>query len=190
MTTGEKSSDMKLSNNDVKALRAKYKRKITLLNRFNCSFTTSFQQSAVKAVKQSLHKVLKDRVLTFEEYNTLFYQIEAALNSRLLCSSGDGYLTPGHFLSGRHLLLPGECNDLEVDLTQRKHLTEQLYRDFWNSWYKDYLNKLNSRSKWVKLEENLRPGDVVPIVLPNMKPTFWLLGRVTVGQMAWFGAPW
>jgi len=54
-------------------------------------------ESAVKPAKLSLYEVKEDRVLTFEEYNTLFYHIEAALNSKPLCTSGDGYLTPGIF---------------------------------------------------------------------------------------------
>ena len=58
---------------------------------------------SVKSAKRSLSKVTKGHTLTFEELTTLFAQIEAVKNSRPLCRYGDGYLTPGHFLTGRHL---------------------------------------------------------------------------------------
>lgn len=64
-------------------------------------------------------KVTRGHVLTFEELTTLFSQIEAASNLRPLCRYSDGYLTPGHILVGRHLLITDdfegrECNSKEI----------------------------------------------------------------------------
>lgn len=63
---------------------------------------------AVKSVKTHLRQVLGGVKLTYEEFSTLLYQIEACLNSRPLASlpnDDDGIeaLTPGHFLVGKSL---------------------------------------------------------------------------------------
>ncbi len=68
-------------------------------------------EAAVKSAKPHLAHVTKGHSRTYEEYATLFNQIEAVLNSRPLCSHRDGeqeqvILTPGHFLTGDHLLVP------------------------------------------------------------------------------------
>ena len=135
-------------------------------------------EAVVKPVKRSLLKVTKGCTLTFEELTTLFAQVEAALNSRPLCRSGDGYLTPGHFLVGHHLLLPNDFEGREDSLEQRKYLTDKMFRDFWKTWHSEYLRELNVRTQWQKVEENLCAGDIVVISVPKVKPTFWPIGRV------------
>lgn len=55
--------------------------------------------------QSSMRWVVDDMSLTYEEMSTLLTQIEAVLNSRLLCPLTDdpddlGVLTPGHFLMG------------------------------------------------------------------------------------------
>lgn len=72
--------------------------------------------------------------------------------SRPVGRYGDGYLTPGHFLIGWHLLIPDEFEGREVSLSTRKHLTDELFRNFWKSWFTDYLGELQVRSKCQKLE--------------------------------------
>ena len=65
-------------------------------------------EAAVRSMKTHLKRVLGDVKLTYEEFSTLLYQIEACLNSRplvLLPNDEDGIeaLTPGHFLVGKPL---------------------------------------------------------------------------------------
>ena len=74
-------------------------------------------------------------------------------------------------------------------LGERKHLTDKMFRDFWELRQTDYLWELRVRSLWQKLEENLAVGDVVLVVLPHLKLTFWPLGLVTaVSRRRWTGA--
>lgn len=136
-------------------------------------------EAAVKSSKRSLSKVTKCRVLTFEEYTTLFAKIEAVLNSRPLCRHSDGsVLTPGHFLSGSHLLLPDENPPLSVSLSCRHKFINQLFDDFWSSWSKDYINQLSNRTKWFKTQPNVKVGEIVLVRQKGLKAGEWPLARI------------
>ena len=68
-------------------------------------------KSSIKAVKAHFYRVIGDQLLTYEEMNTLFIQIESLLNSRPFCTlSSDlndlNVLTPGHFLTLEPLTSP------------------------------------------------------------------------------------
>ena len=83
-------------------------------------------EAAVEPAKQALY-----RTLTFEELNImLFAQTKAALYSKAFCRSGDGSWTHGHFLAGRHLLIPDEFEAKNVCLEERKHLTDNCFVTF------------------------------------------------------------
>ena len=64
-------------------------------------------------------------------------------------------LNPGHFLTGHPLkaFLTMTATMLE--------LSEMLASDIWKQWHRQYLQSLQSRSKWVSNSRNFRPGDVV-----------------------------
>ncbi|XP_065370933.1 uncharacterized protein LOC135963086 [Calliphora vicina] len=62
-------------------------------------------EAGVKSTKHHLRRIMKDRILTYEELSTLLAQIESCLNSRPLCPlstdpTDADVLTPAHFLIG------------------------------------------------------------------------------------------
>lgn len=60
------------------------------------------RETGVKTVKYHLRSVLGRTSVTYEEFSTALFQVEACANSRPLCTRFDGdedSLTPAHFLS-------------------------------------------------------------------------------------------
>ncbi|GFS86139.1 integrase catalytic domain-containing protein [Trichonephila clavipes] len=121
-------------------------------------------------------KVVGVTSLTFEELSTLSSQIEACLNSRLLCvlcSSPDDpcVLTPGYFLIGKALTAipqPTVPNDLRH--CDRLAIAYKNDQNFWNTWSSQYMTLLQSRSKWRIIQKNLDIGDLVLIKHDNSPP--------------------
>lgn len=142
-------------------------------------------ESAVKAVKNHLKRIVSLVKLTFEEF-TILTQIEACLNSRPLIpvhSAGDDsieVLTPGHFLVGRPIVaLPDpQASYRSVSLLRRWHLCQHLVRHFWQRWEREYLTSINRLTKWRHPTRNIQVGDIVVLQESSTVPTKWPLGRV------------
>lgn len=137
-------------------------------------------------MKTHLHRVLKDRKLTFKEFNTMIIQIEACLNSRPLCPMSTDpedfeVLTPGHFLIGQAPMTLPHPNLAGITMNRlaRYQFLQQLYQCSWDQWSRDYLNRLQKRPKWKQQHPNLKVGQIVVIKEDNVPPTKWILGRIT-----------
>nr|CAH7740561.1 unnamed protein product [Callosobruchus chinensis] len=144
-------------------------------------------EAAVKRAKFHLDRILNNNCLTFEQLATVFAQIEAIMNSRPLTPlSSDpsdlSVLTPGHFLIHYPLLSVPQVDLTSVPsnrLTQYEGL-QGLMQTFWRRWKKDYLQQLQTRTKW--LESNgtpIREGTLVFLADENTPPLHWKRGRVT-----------
>ncbi|XP_065362078.1 uncharacterized protein LOC135955647 [Calliphora vicina] len=125
-------------------------------------------EAGVKATKHHLRRIMRDRVLSFEELSTLLCQIESCLNSRPLCPlSNDpsdlNVLTPAHFLVGEPTTcIPDEdLLDTNIDRLTRWKQVEKLKQHFWQRWSKEYLCRLQSRPKWNTVKREAQVGDMV-----------------------------
>ncbi|XP_070171477.1 uncharacterized protein [Polyergus mexicanus] len=143
-------------------------------------------EAGVRSVKHHLRRVLGEHTLTFEEFTTLLCKIEACLNSRPLAPLSDSLdefdsLTPGHFLIGQALTVPPEPS--LVSLTENRLSRWQLIRHvserFWKIWACDYVNTLQQRHKWQKVQPSVRLGQLVLLRNTNLPPCKWELGRIT-----------
>lgn len=137
-------------------------------------------EAGVKSIKFHLKRICKDQKLTYEELCTTLAQIECCVNSRpLFALSTDptsfDVLTPGHFLIGQALSTIPEDNvsGQRISLLDKWQLCQQLYRSFWNRWYKEYLPTLQQRHKWTQQKENLNVGDLVLVAENNLPPSHW-----------------
>lgn len=129
--------------------------------------------------------MVNEKMLSFEELATLLCQIESVLNSRPLCPlSSDpsdlNALTPAHFLIGEPTNCLQEENLLDVNINRlnRWKSIEKLKQHFWRRWYREYLNRLQARPKWLNSKPNAKVGDLVLIVDDRCGPGQWILGRI------------
>ncbi len=131
-------------------------------------------EAVVKSTKSHLLRVTKGHARTFEQYTTLFTQIEGILNSRPLCvrrvgEQDDVVITPGHLVTGRYLLSTPELDNEPTglpteDLTASRWIEHQkTLRSFWKVWSSDYLNQMQLRERWHQETPNLAPGQVVAV---------------------------
>lgn len=120
-------------------------------------------EAAVKSVKTHLRRILGDVKLTYEEFSTILYQIEAVLNSRPLAplpNDDDGIepLTPGHFLVGKPLTaLPESPPTGSMSLLKRWQLCKLLVNHFWKRWSLEYVTQLGRFNKWRHPSRNIQP---------------------------------
>jgi len=127
---------------------------------------------------------LSDYRLTFEELTTVFWQVEACLNSRPLTPlSSDpndlDVLTSGHFLIGRPLVaLPEkDVTSINQNRLSRWQLIQKIQQQFWRRWSSEYLTRLQQRPKWSSQRTNIQINDLV-LVKDNLPTQQWKLGRV------------
>ncbi|XP_011861755.1 PREDICTED: uncharacterized protein LOC105558592, partial [Vollenhovia emeryi] len=144
-------------------------------------------EAGVKSVKHHMRRVLGDHTLSFEELSTFLCQIEACLNSRPIAPLSDDvddlqFLTPGHFLIGSSITVPPEPSllNLKENRLSRWQLVRQLNERFWTCWMQDYINTLQQRAKWRKVQPALSVGRMVLLRNPLLPPCKWELGRITV----------
>ncbi|EZA55101.1 hypothetical protein X777_05356 [Ooceraea biroi] len=143
-------------------------------------------EAGIKSVKHHLRRVLGNHTLTYEEFTTLLYKVEACLNSRPIAPLSDSiddfeFLTPGHFLVGSAITThpePSLINLRENRLT-RWQVVSQISERFWKLWQNDYLNTLQQRKKWRKEQPSIKSGQLVLIRNATLPPCKWELGRVT-----------
>lgn len=91
-------------------------------------------------------------------------------------------LTPNHFVIGQlgGPFAPEILDETEAYYNPRKrwHRIQQLLKQFWKRWRKEFLPRLNTRNKWFHPRRNLKSGDVVMMVEPDAKRGDWPLARV------------
>mgnify|MGYP002717571259 CR=1 FL=1 len=143
-------------------------------------------EASVKIFKHHAKRVLGDSLFTFEELNTFVIEVEGILNSRPIASiSSDPndllVLTPAHCLIGRPITTLPEGELLSVPanrLSTWKHISK-VRQDFWTRWSLEYLNELQTRTKWIKNGPELKVGAVVLIKDKNQPCTQWNMGRIS-----------
>jgi len=129
----------------------------------------------VRAMKRALLAVQNTTPLKDHELRTVLLEAGDMLNSRPL-TKGDGEeaLTPNHFLHGRKIIDIQQKSGV-LQYRKLRESTEKLWR-----WFtEEILLENREASKWTKVKENLKIGDIVLIIDPGMIKGEWNLGCVT-----------
>ena len=139
----------------------------------------------VKSCKRTLYAILQGRRVNADVLHTTLVEVEGILNSRPIAPVSAGpndqeALTPNHILIHRpNLNAPFDAvEDKEINSRKRYRQAQALVNMFWRRWLREYLPSLTQRSKWLEETRNMREGDLVLIVEPNIARGQWQVGRI------------
>ena len=140
-------------------------------------------ESLIKSVKSSLNKVVKDRVLSEEEYRTILSEVQASINSRPLWPPTEGDIedppiTCNDLLRPRGLLRDSEALN-KTNLRIRYGFIQKLVDEWWKCWMRNFAPNLQQRSIWYKPRENVSIGDVVLIIDRDIQRSKWQMAIVS-----------
>ena len=65
-----------------------------------------------------------------------------------------------------------------MPLNTRFCLIQQIQKDFWDAWKRDYLVTLQVRKQWLTNGPEINRDDLVQIADDDLKPLQWKTGRV------------
>lgn len=140
----------------------------------------------IRSIKTALQVTIGAQTVTEEVLRTVLTEIEGILNSKPLGYTSSDIsdidpITPNCFLIGRRdASLPQVVYQETEILSRRRWRHSQLLADhFWKHFIKYYLPSLQARQKWRADKENLRVGEVVMIVDPQLPRALWPVGKVT-----------
>ena len=143
-------------------------------------------ESAVRSMKKHLRRIMGGLIFTYEELETILIQIEHCLNSRPLlpmtCHDSEGVspLTPGHFIyfnaPRAYPIMPSLPT--EIRRQKRWQHCQAVMHHFWTRWSQEYLQTLQSRIKWQKIQPNLQVGDIVIFQPKDHFTCRWPLAKI------------
>jgi hypothetical protein len=141
-------------------------------------------ETMIKAAKKAMYSQISDTDITDEELITTITGAEAMLNSRPITYQSANPkdvtpLTPNHFLHGQ---LGGKfAPEIQVEnytINRRWKYVQQILGNFWRRWTKEWIPSIGKRNKWTKLEQNLKLGEIVVVMWPDVARMKWPIGRI------------
>ena len=147
----------------------------------------------IRTVRNVMNGILLEQHttrLSTQELRTLLYECMYIINSRPLTTTSLNQstsieplpLTPNTLLTMKestNLPPPGKFEEPDLYCRRRWRRVQYLAEQFWSRWKCEYLQSLQTRTKWNKAEPNIRQGDIVMIKEDSAR-TDWRLGRVSV----------
>ena len=139
----------------------------------------------VKAAKRAIYGILRNADINDEELMSAFVGAEDLLNSRPITyqsahPSDDLPLTPNHFLHGRAggEFAPSTVDTVDFSARKRWRRVQELVRHFWRRWLQEWLPSLARRPKWNAIRDNVKVGDLVLVIDPDVPRGQWSMGRI------------
>ena len=142
-------------------------------------------ERVVRTVKRVLYALSTEQIVTDDILLTLFSEAEHIVNSRPLTPividpTSEEPLTPNHLLTLQSSSVPIGVFDQKDNFVRKRWRQAQfLAEQFWSRWRKEYLQTLQVRQKWQKVQPNFAVDDVVLLSDQDSVPRGkWPLGRV------------
>ena len=145
------------------------------------------QIATVRRVLDAMPRGIGRGHLTHELLVTLMAEVAGIVKSRPISTiSSDAEepqpLTPSMLLTMKNRFLaplPGHFVPQDIYARNWWRRAQYLADQVWVRWRREYLQTLQSRSKWERRERNLSVGDVVLIKEDDAHRNDWPLGRIT-----------
>ena len=142
-------------------------------------------EAMIKVTKKQLNDVIKSKLLTKGELDTLFSDVMFIVNSRPLMKSANedplsgNPITPLHLLGGRSTLnVPVPEFNEKANLTKRLKFLQQTTDDFWKKWFAQVFPNLVPCYKWRTKYRNVQVGDIVLMKNSNVLRNEYKLAKV------------
>ena len=88
-------------------------------------------------------------------------------------------LRPGYLLIGSSpTALPDMFESAKLPSEKRYKLVQQMRQQFWQRWSREYLNQLQTRSKWKESGKSPKVNDLVFLAEDNSHPLHWPMARI------------
>ena len=139
-------------------------------------------EAMVKSVKATLNKIVKNNILSEEDYRTVLCQITTCVNSRPLWPSTDGSVDQP--IKRIDLLRPAglprdpENMNLTCNPRKRYQFIQNLVNEWWSLWMAHFVPNLQPRGKWFKRRENLSVSDIVLVMEKDVSRSKWNMGII------------
>ncbi|XP_076039431.1 uncharacterized protein LOC143024506 [Oratosquilla oratoria] len=137
----------------------------------------------IGVVRRVLEVVIGAQTLSDDSLSTFFCKVESIINSHPLTVLSNDVndlcpITPNSFLNLDNYVVPLDSREIFCESRKKWRLAQYLAKQFWRIWQKEYLPCLQERQKWLKVNRNLKEGDIVLMVENNTPRSHWLLARV------------
>jgi len=140
----------------------------------------------IRSIRKIMHVLLSEQKVSDESFATVLTEVEAIINSRPLTPVSVDPASNNEPLTPNHLLLVGTTPDLvsgvfkhEDNYVRRRwRQIHYLADQFWIRWTREYLQTLQVRHKWTKLEKNYKVKDVVLLYDEHVPRSKWKMGRI------------
>ena len=143
----------------------------------------------IRSVRSVLTALLMEHssALSDESFRTLLAEAECIVNSRPLTVDNldDPHslpISPSNILTMKTKVVlppPGEFQRSDLYCRKRWRQVQHLANEFWSRWRKEFLQNLQTRSKWTKRKRNFEINDVVLIKDEDLPRNQWPLARIT-----------
>jgi hypothetical protein len=137
-------------------------------------------ETMVKAVKRCLNSFCHHPDFTLDEFTTFVVRTASMLNGRPITKvieDGEStILTPNHFLIGN---LGGAVSTRRLENPKlRWQVVQSQLKKFWESFLAEYIVELGKARKWQKVKKNVKVGDLVLEIKPDLPQGQWNLAVV------------